>query len=102
MAWMMSYGPDKYKGRKTLPIKQMLALGKLLCDKVLEIGSLPPDVDYYFREVIKERTYLTRHFRDHRDHNEWDDIETVNHEHFTERQVKFCSASKIIMLTRSV
>ena len=85
VAWMTKYGPEKFKGRKTLPIKQMIALGNILCDKVQELGTLPSDVDYYFKEVIKERTYLSEHYRSHRDQCEKDQVDTINHEHFTER-----------------
>lgn len=81
---MTKYGPEKFKGRKTLPIKQLVALGKSLCDKKDEIGTLPSDVDYYFKEVIRERAYLSQHFRDFRDACEKDDIDTINHEHFTD------------------
>lgn len=80
---MTKYGPEKYKGRKTLPIKQLIALGKTLCDKIEDIGTLPSDVDYYFKEVIRERAYLSQHFRDFRDKCEEDEIDTINHEHFT-------------------
>lgn len=82
---MTKYGPDKYKGKKTLPIKQLIALGNFLCDKIQEIGTLPSDVDFYFKEVIKERSYLSKHFRSHRDQCETDELDTINHEHFTER-----------------
>ena len=82
---MTKYGPDEYKGRKILPIKQLIALGNFLCEKVETLGALPPDVDFYFAEVIKERTYLSHHFRGHRDRDEEDRIDTVNHEHFTRR-----------------
>lgn len=68
-----------------MPIKQMITLGRILCDKVQKIGSLPSDVDYYFRDVIRERGYLSQHFRTHRDQCEKDEIDTINHEHFTER-----------------
>ena len=88
VAWMTKYGPDKYKGRKTLPIKQLIALGNFLCGKIQEIGTLPSDVDFYFKEVIKERSYLSKHFRDHRDQCETDELDTINHEHFTERYVE--------------
>lgn len=84
---MTRYGPEKFKGRKTLPIKQLIALGKFLCDKIQEIGTLPADVDYYFKDVIKERAYLSQHFRVHRDRCEKDITDTINHEHFTERSV---------------
>jgi len=87
VAWMTRYGPEKYRGRKTLPIKQLIALGKLLCDKLQDIGTLPSDVDYYFKEVIKERAYLSQHFRSHRDQCDEDITDTINHEHFTERSV---------------
>lgn len=82
---MTKFGPEEFKGRKTLPIKRLIALGQLLCEKVDEIGTLPSDVDYYFAEVIKERTYLSHHFRGQRDQSEQDRIDTVNHEHFTRR-----------------
>lgn len=85
MAWMIRYGPDHLKGKRTLPIKQLVALGKVLCDKVQDIGCLPADVDYFFRDVIRERTYLSQYYRVHRDQCEKDDLDTVNHEHFTER-----------------
>lgn len=87
VAWMARYAPEKFKGRKTLPIKQLIALGKLLCDKLQDIGTLPSDVDYYFKEVIRERAYLSQHFRTHRDQCEQDITDTINHEHFTERSV---------------
>lgn len=67
-----------------MPIKQLIALGRILCDKVHEIGNLPSDVDYCFKEVIQERTYLSQHFRQFRDRCEEDEIDTINHEHFTE------------------
>lgn len=80
---MTKYEPDKFKGRKTLPIKQLIALGKKLCNKIEDIGTLPSDVDYYFKEVIRERAYLSQHFRHFRDKCEEDEIDTINHEHFT-------------------
>lgn len=80
---MTRYGPNNLKGRKTLPIKQLIALGTTLCNRIDEIGTLPPDVDFYFQEVIKERAYLSQHYRDFRDCCERDQIDTVNHEHFT-------------------
>lgn len=80
---MTKYGPDKFKGRKTLPIKQLIALGKNLCNKIEDIGTFPSDVDYYFKEVIRERAYLSQHFREFRDRCEEDEIDTINHEHFT-------------------
>lgn len=83
VAWMTKYGPEKFKGRKTLPIKQLIALGKTLCNKIDDIGTFPSDVDYYFKEVIRERAYLSQHFRDFRDKCEEDEIDTINHEHFT-------------------
>lgn len=94
---MTRYGPEKFKGRKTLPIKQLIALGKLLCDKKQEIGTLPPDVDYYFGDVIKERAYLSQHFRTHRDQCEKDMTDTINHEHFTERSVSCLIQSRSVM-----
>lgn len=84
VAWMTKYGPDHFKGKRTLPIKQMVALGSSLCNRIQEIGTLPPDVDFYFKEVIKERTYLSNHYRTHRDQCEDDLADTVNHQHFTE------------------
>lgn len=84
VAWMTKYGPDHLKGKKTLPIKQMIALGRSLCTKAHEIGALPPDVDFYFEEVIKERTYLSTHYRTQRDRGDDDLTNTVNHQHFTE------------------
>lgn len=83
MAWMTKYGPEKFKGRKTLPIKQLIALGTSLCDRIDEINSLPSDVDFYFEEVIRERAYLSQHYREFRDCCEKDQIDTINHEHFT-------------------
>lgn len=83
VAWMTRYGPDKFKGRKTLPIKQLIALGTSLCNRIDEIGTLPSDVDFYFKEVIRERAYLSQHFREFRDCCEKDQIDTINHEHFT-------------------
>lgn len=80
---MTRYGPEKFKGRRTLPIKQLIALGTFLCDKIDEIGTLPSDVDFYFEEVIRERAYLSQHFREFRDSCEKDEIDTINHEHFT-------------------
>ena len=82
---MTRYAPEKFRGRKTLPIKQLIALGNFLCDKIHDIGALPSDVDYYFKEVIKERVYLSQYFRLHRDQCEKDVTDTINHEHFTER-----------------
>lgn len=82
---MTRYGPEQFKGRKTLPIKQLITLGNFLCDHVVDIDSLPPDVDYYFQEVIKERAYLSNHYRSFRDRSEADRIDTINHEHFTSR-----------------
>lgn len=84
---MTKYGPDRFKGRKTLPIKQLIALGQYLCNQIDEVETLPSSIDYYFREVIRERSYLSHHYKSHRDQCEKDELDTVNHEHFTERSV---------------
>jgi len=96
VAWMTRYGPEKFKGKKTLPIKQLVTLGKLLCDKLQEIGTLPSGVDFYFNEVIRERAYLSQYFRTHRDQCEKDFTDTINHEHFNERSV--CPACGLICM----
>lgn len=87
---MTKYGPDRFKGRKTLPIKQLVALGRYLCTQLDQVETLPPTIDYYFREVIRERSYLSHHYKLHRDQCERDELDTVNHEHFTERFVHVC------------
>lgn len=81
---MTKYGPEEYKGRKTLPIKKMIALGRHLCTMTDEIGTLPADIDFYFKDVICERAFLSNYFRQHKDQCEDDDVDTINHEHFTD------------------
>lgn len=81
MSWLVQYGPNKHRGVKTLPIKELAALASSVTNYISE---LPEIVHFHFRETIAARKRLSQFFRKTVDASN-NDADTVNHEHFTTR-----------------
>jgi len=81
VAWAVQYGPSSYQGVKTLPIKELASLMQTVSSK---IEGIPDVIHFHFRETIAARKRLSKYFRGNIDESE-DNVDTVNHEHFTTR-----------------
>jgi len=74
-------GPPRLKALRSLPLKEMALLAQIVSHQ----GTALPDIiHFHFRETIAARRLLTKHFRKQVDESP-EDIDTVNHEHFTTR-----------------
>ena len=83
VSWIVQYGPSKYNGVKSLPLKE---LAKLAASLVGVLKEVPDVIHFHFRETISARKRLSKYFRGQIDVSQ-DDVDTVNHEHFTARYV---------------
>jgi hypothetical protein len=83
VSWIVQYGPSKYQGARSLPLKELAALAASLCGVLKE---LPDVIHFHFRETISARKRQSKYFRSNIDDSK-DKFDTVNHEHFTERFV---------------
>ena len=81
VTWIVQYGPAKYLGARSLPLKELAKLASTLEGKLKE---LPEVIHFHFRETIAARKRLSKYFRGNIDESTLD-IDTVNHEHFTTR-----------------
>lgn len=81
VAWVVQYAPSKYAGARSLPIKELARLAASLAGK---IKHLPDVIHFHFKETIAARKRLSKYFRGFRDQS-FEDLGTVNHEHFTTR-----------------
>ncbi|KAI9880764.1 MAG: hypothetical protein M1830_000653 [Pleopsidium flavum] len=79
IAWLMSHGTRKYKGFRTVSIRDLLGLAEIVQTKEV---VMPDTIDFCFREAIAARTQLSKLFRKTSSPG-GDDQETVNHEYFT-------------------
>ena len=81
VSWIVQYGPSKYYGVKSLPLKELAKLAGSLTGVLKEV---PDVIHFHFRETIAARKRLSKYFRGNVDET-LEDVHTVNHEHFTER-----------------
>lgn len=81
VVWVVQYAPQEYAGARKLPIKE---LAKLVSSLAGRLKQLPDVIHFHFRETIAARRRLSKYFKGFRDEAA-DDIDTVNHEHFTTR-----------------
>lgn len=84
VAYLTQYGPAKYHGARSLPIRELARLARSVSSKTKE---LPEYIHFHFRETIAARKRLSNHFRSHVD-DKPEDFDTVNHEHFTTRYAR--------------
>lgn len=100
VSWIVQYGPSRYSGVRSLPIKELARLATMVTGVLKEV---PDVIHFHFRETIAARKRLSKYFRGNVDDSQ-DASDTVNHEHFTERYAGtllqnlyayFCSLTKI-------
>ena len=83
VSWIVQYGPAKYAGARSLPLKELASLAASVAGQVKQ---LPDVIHFHFKETIAARKRLSKYFRGHIDER-LDAEDTVNHEHFTTRYV---------------
>ncbi|OAP59485.1 hypothetical protein AYL99_06783 [Fonsecaea erecta] len=83
LTWFLQYSPMPDKPVKSLTIRDLETLARAASKK---IRALPDVVHFYFRETISERKKFSKYYRAQVAESA-DDVETINHEHFTETQV---------------
>jgi hypothetical protein len=81
VAWFIQYSPSPNRRVKSLPIKELSAIAQTVATTV---KCIPDVIHFHFRETIAARKRLSKHFRGQVDDTE-DDVDTINHEHFTLR-----------------
>ena len=81
VAWFIRYSPAPERRVKSLPIKELASLAQVI-GKTLK--TIPDVIHFHFRETIAARKRLSKHFRGNVDQCD-DEVDTVNHEHFTSR-----------------
>ena len=81
VCWIVQYGPSKYAGVRSLPLKELARLAASVTDVLKEI---PDVIHFHFRETIAARKRLSKYFRGNVDKSQ-EELDTVNHEHFTDR-----------------
>ena len=81
VAWFIQHSPSPDRKVKSLPIKELESLAHYVSEKLKRI---PDVVHFHFRETIAARKRLSKYFRGQIDET-IDDVDTVNHEHFTTR-----------------
>ncbi|KIX96970.1 uncharacterized protein Z520_07084 [Fonsecaea multimorphosa CBS 102226] len=84
LTWFLQHSPTPDKPVKSLTIKDLESLAQVASKK---IRSLPDVVHFYFRETISDRKKFSKYYRSQVGESS-DDVETINHEHFTETQVR--------------
>ena len=81
VSWIVQFGPAKYHGARSLPLKELARLASSLAGK---LKDLPEVIHFHFRETIAARKRLSKYFRGNID-DSTENADTVNHEHFTTR-----------------
>ena len=81
VAWFVSYSNAPNRKVKSLPIKELASLAQVIGSS---LKQLPDVIHFHFRETIAARKRLSKHFRGTIDASD-DEVDTVNHEHFTSR-----------------
>jgi hypothetical protein len=102
VGWLIQYSPSPNRRVKTLPIKELEALAKIAATS---LRSIPDVVHFYFRETITARKRLSKYFRGQIDESA-EDLDTINHEHFTTRwdkanQLAISGLIRLLVLLRS-
>lgn len=81
VAWFLQHSSSCHPRTKALSIREFEALAETVSRT---IKTVPDVVHFYFRETIAARKRLSKHFRTAVDES-YEDVGTVNHEHFTAR-----------------
>ncbi|KAK5047966.1 hypothetical protein LTR84_006156 [Exophiala bonariae] len=92
VAWFVRYSSTPNRRVKSLPIKELATLAQTVANST---KSLPDIIHFHFRETIAARKRLSKHFRGHVDDGD-EDVDTINHEHFTSRSFSSPSYGMII------
>ena len=79
--WLCQNASFTYRKPRSLSLTSLTELSCIVCDRG---PQLPGDVDFYFRETIHARRYLSKHFRKHEGGESGSTI-TDKHEYFTNR-----------------
>lgn len=85
VAWFVSYSNAPNRKVKSLPIKELASIAQVIAGSLKQI---PDVIHFHFRETIAARKRLSKHFRGNIDASD-DEVDTVNHEHFTSRYVSY-------------
>ena len=96
VSWIVQYGPTRYAGVKSLPLKE---LARLIAAVTAVLKEVPDVIHFHFRETIAARKRLSKYFRGNVD-DTYDASDTVNHEHFTDRYVS--AFRQVYLLTPAV
>lgn len=89
VSWIVAYGPARYYGARSLPLK---VLGELATSVAASLREVPEVIHFHFRETIAARKRLSTYFKGNVDER-LDETGTVNHEHFTSRYDHHCQHS---------